>query len=128
MLKTSLLFLLLSCWITAAFSQQHAHRDSMIRAARADAKSFRLDSVLWKKYRHKLPSTSDYFKPRAAVVKNAALLSDSVYVDKYRREAYRANKRRRTPWHYVLVAGGTAAGLYVLLITAVLIAIAGDMG
>ena len=128
MLKTVLIFLLLSSWLSAALGQQPSRRDSLIRFARTDAKSFRLDEVTWKKYRHKLPHTSDYFKPTEASVKNPALLSDSVYVDTYRHEAFKRNKKRHTTWHYVLVSGGIAAGACVVLVTAILIFIAPTMG
>jgi hypothetical protein len=128
MLKTILLLLLLSISLSAAFGQQLAHRDSIVKAARADAKNFRLDDATWKKYRHKLAYTSDFFKPRAADVKNVALLNDSVFLDTYRHEAYKRNKRRRTPWHYVLVGGGSVAGLFVLMVTAIVIFVAPKMG
>lgn len=120
--------MLLSAWLSVALCQQPAHRDSVIKAARADAKNFRLDDVTWKKYRHKLTCTSDYFKPHAADLKNAALLSDSVFLDAYRHEAYKKNKRRHTPWHYVLVGGGAAAGVFVLMVTAIVIFVGPTMG
>lgn len=128
MLKKSLLFLLLSGWLSAALCQQPAHSDSVIKAARAEAKNFRLDNATWQKYRHQLAYTSDYFKPHAADLTNPGLLSDSVFLDAYRHEAYKVNKRRHTPWHYVLVGGGTAAGVFVLAVTAILIFIAPKMG
>lgn len=128
MLKKGFLFLLLSAWLSVALCQQPAHRDSIINAAHANAKNFRLDHVIWKKYRHKLSYTSDYFKPHSADLKNTALLSDSVFVDAYRHEAYKINKRRRTPWHYVLVGGGAAAGVFVLMVTAIVIFIGPKMG
>ena len=90
MLKITYL-LLLQCLvlIVTAFGQP-AHRDSLIKVARADAKSFRLDDAIWNKYRHRLPATSDYFKPNEVNSKNSALLTDSDYVGAYRKAAFRA--------------------------------------
>src|SRR4051794_13960253 len=100
--------LLLFALASAVSGQQQAHRDSLVRAARADAKNFRLDDAVWKKYKHTLPNSSDYFRPSEADVKTTALLSDSVYVDAYRQAAFKSNKHRHTIWHYVLVGGSIA--------------------
>ncbi|MEO6977599.1 MAG: hypothetical protein ABI113_04440, partial [Mucilaginibacter sp.] len=116
MIRITFLFLLLSALVSAALGQQQAHRDSLVRAARADAKNFRLDDAVWKKYKHTLPNSSDYFKPREADVKSTALLTDSVYVDAYRQAAFKSNKHRHTIWHFVLVGGSIAAGVVVLAI------------
>lgn len=121
------MFLLLCAWLSTAAGQQMTHRDSLIKAARADAKNFRLNDTTWKKYRHRLAYTSDYFKPRGTDVKNAAWISDSVFVDAYRREAFKRNKRRHTPWHYVLVGGSAVAGLFVAGLAAIIIFVAPDM-
>lgn len=119
--------MLFSAWLSTAVCQQKAHRDSLIKAARADAKSFRLDDAVWKKYQRKLAYTSDYFKPHDTDVKNAAMLSDSVFVNAYRHEAFKRNKHRRTAGHYVLVGAGAAAGLFVAGMIAILIAIGPNM-
>lgn len=124
MLKSSLLFLLFVAWLPTAFCQHNAQRDSVVKAARAEARNFRLDDATWKKYRHKLPYTSDYFKPQATDLKNTVLLRDSAFLDAYRHAAYKRNKHRHTPWHYVLVGGTTVAGISVLLLTAFLIYVA----
>lgn len=65
MLKKIYLSLFLCTVISTAFCQS-THRDSLIEAAQADAKTFRLDNTTWKKYKRKLPSTSDHFKPTEA--------------------------------------------------------------
>ncbi|WPU98052.1 hypothetical protein SNE26_18675 [Mucilaginibacter sp. cycad4] len=124
--KSVLLFLLVTC-ASLARAQQATHRDSVIKAARVDAKNFRLDDATWKKYHHKLPYTSDYFKPQASGLKDTTLLSDSVYVDAYRQAAFKRNKHRHTPWHYVLVGGGIAAGLVVVAVAGIIIFIAPTM-
>jgi len=116
MLKTIYLSFFLSTVISTAFCQ-YTHRDSLIKAAQADAKTFKLDNAVWKKYKRKLPSTSDHFKPTEANQKNHALLTDSVYVKAYRKAAYNKNEHRRTPWHYVLVGGSILAVGYVALAT-----------
>jgi hypothetical protein len=112
MLKTIYLSLFLCTVISTAFCQA-THRDSLTKAAKADAKTFRLDDAIWKKYKRKLPSTSDHFKPTEANQKNRELLTDSVYVKAYRQATFNKNKHRRTPWHYVLVGGSIAGGLFV---------------
>jgi hypothetical protein len=115
MFKTIYLSLFFCTVISAAFCQA-THRDSLAKAAQADAKTFRLDNATWKKYKRKLPSTSDHFKPTEANQKNA-LLNDSSYVKAYRKEAFKNNEHRRTPWHYVLVVGSILAIGYVALAT-----------
>ncbi|CAM4009854.1 hypothetical protein SAMN06265348_101132 [Pedobacter westerhofensis] len=100
---------------------QPARRDSIIRAARNDAKKFRLDDAVWKKYRRALPATSNYFNPVGQNQKNQTLLNDSLYVKTYRKAAYKHNRGRRTPLHYVIVGTGilaaaAVAGAIVLLI------------
>ncbi len=121
--------MLFAC-VSFAWGQQEVHRDSVIKAARADARSFRLDDAIWKKYRHKLPNTSDYFKPKASDLKDTTLLNDSVYVDAYRRAAFKRNKQRHThtPWHYVLVGGSIAVGVAVIGLAAIAITIGPKMG
>lgn len=126
-LKKSVLVFLLSACVSLAWGQ-HTRRDSVIKAARIDAKNFRLDEATWKTYRHKLPATSDYFKPGASNVKDTTLLSDSAYVDAYRFAAFKRNKHRHTPWHYVLVGGSIAVGVVVVAIAGVIIFIAPTMG
>jgi hypothetical protein len=123
--------LFLSLFVTAGFSAalcQSTHRDSVLKAARADARDFRLNDTIWKKYKRRLPATSDYFKPLTVKQGREALLTDSAYVQAYRKEAFKRNKHRRTPWHYVLVGGSVAAGVVVLGLAAILIFVAPHMG
>lgn len=121
MLKAIYLSLFL-CTVTSTVFCQPTHRDSLTKAAKVDAKTFWLDDAAWKKYKRKLPATSDHFKPTDANQKNNALLTDSAYVEAYRMAAYSNNKHRRTPWHYVLVTGSILAigyaGLAIYIITA----------
>lgn len=114
MLKTIYLTLFFCTVIPTAFCQD-TRRDSVIKAAQADAKNFRLDKATWKKHRRKLPSTSDHFKPTEANQKKHALLTDSVYVKVYRKTAFKKNEHRRTPWHYVLIGGSILAAGFVTL-------------
>lgn len=127
MLKTTLLLLLLSACLSTVSGQPKEHRDSLIRAARNEAKNFRLDDIIWKKYRRQPPYTSDYFKPRENNVKNTTLLSDSVFVMAYRKAAFKRNRHRRTAGHYVLVGLGTAAGLFVAGLVAIVIMVGPTM-
>lgn len=127
MLRILFLSLFLAVCFTAAQGQS-THRDSIIKAARADAKQFRLEDAVWKQYKRKLPATSDYFKPTQVKQRNPAVLSDSLYVQTYRKEAFKRNKHRRTPWHYVLVGGSIAGGVIVVGVAAILIFVAPHMG
>jgi len=127
MLRILFLSLFLVAGISAAHGQS-THRDSIIKAARADAKQFRLEDAVWKQYKRKLPATSDYFKPTQVKQRNPAVLSDSLYVQTYRKEAFKRNKHRRTPWHYVLVGGSIAGGVIVVGVAAILIFVAPHMG
>lgn len=120
MLKTIYLSLFLCSVISTAFCQA-THRDSLNKAAKADAKTFRLDDAIWKKYKRKLPSTSDHFKPTEANQKNSARLTDSVYVKAFRQAAFKKNKQRRTPWHYVWIGGSIAGGVFVALAATIII-------
>jgi hypothetical protein len=116
MLKIIYLSLFFCTVISAAFCQA-TNRDSLIKTAQADSKTFRLDNATWKKYKRKLPSTSDHFKPTQANQKSRALLTDSAYVEAYRKAAFKKNEHRRTPWHYVLIGGSILAIGYVALAT-----------
>lgn len=103
------------------------HRDSLARAGRKDARNFRLQDTVWKKYKRKIPVTSDYFKPTETVQSNAAILSDSTYVKAYRTKAYQKNRHRRTPWHYALVGGSVVAGTVITGVALILIFVAPKM-
>jgi len=127
MLRILFLFLLLATGLSAGRCQS-THRDSLIKAARIDAKKIRLDDAIWKKYKRRLPVTSDYFKPAQVKAENASYLSDSVYVQTYRKAAFKKNKHRRTPWHYVLVGGSIVSGVFVAGVAAILIFVAPQMG
>jgi hypothetical protein len=128
MLKTSFVFVILITCFSAAFSQKKTHLDSIKQVARADAKRFRLDDTVWKKYHKTLPYTSDYFKPQSTTVNNPALLNDSVYLDAYRHEAVKRNKKRQTPLHYMVVGAGIAAGALLVFTAVVYIIVAPQMG
>lgn len=121
MLKITYLLLLQCCVLVVTAFGQPAQRDSVIKAARADAKSFKLDDTIWKKYRRRLPATSDYFKPNETNSKNITLITDSDYVNAYRMAAYKRNKHRHTPWHYVLIGSSIATGVVIVASTAVIL-------
>jgi hypothetical protein len=116
MSKKIYLSLFLSIVISTALCQA-THRDSLTKAAQADAKTFRLDNATWKNNKRKLPATSDHFKPTEVNQRSPALLTDSVYVEAYRKAAFRKNEHRRTTWHYVLVGGSILTIAYVALAT-----------
>jgi hypothetical protein len=128
--KIGLSLLILVFCSTSAICQQLIKNDSLmlIKQAKADSKRFKLEKSAWKKYKHSLPETSDYFKPNVIEVKDANLLNDSTYVKTYRLEAYKQNNKRRTLGHYFLVGGGIAAAVFAALIAAILIFIAPRMG
>ena len=128
MLKITYLSLLQCLVLTVTAFGQPAHRDSLIEVARADARSFRLDDAIWKKYRHRLPVTSDYFKPNETNSRNITLLTDSDYVYAYRKAAFKRNKHRHTPWHYVLIGSSIAAGIVILGLTAIIIYVGPQLG
>jgi hypothetical protein len=127
-LLMAVLFICLLTCFNAAYSQRNTHLDSIKKAARLDAKTFRLNDIVWKKYRRSLPYTSDYFKPQASAVSIPALLNDSAYVDAYRHEAVKQNKKRRTPLHFMVVGAGITAGALILFATVVIIIVAPQMG
>jgi hypothetical protein len=116
--------ILLSLWLCTLLSTafcQSTRRDSTVKIARADARKFRLEDEVWKKYKRRLPATSDHFKPSEARRVNRALLTDSTYVNAYREAAFKKNKHRRTTGHKLLVGGSIAAGLYVIMAAAIII-------
>jgi len=114
-------FFLYTMQSTIALSQSTLKLDSIRKTARRDAKEFRLDDTVWRRYKRKLPLSSDYFKPGKTNDNNRALVNDSTYVQTYRKAAFKRNKRRRTPWHYALVGGGIAASIVVITIGTIII-------
>ena len=117
MIKLFNITLLLVCITAFATKAQTAATDSVISIAKADAKTFRLNDEDFKQFRkNRGNSGSDYFKPLATNVSNAALLRDSAYVMAYRRAAYAKTRHRRTAGHYILLGG---AALTVVVLVAV---------
>lgn len=106
-----MIFMLLS----TAYSQETAHRDSMVRAAKANTRKFRLPDSTWKKYRRQLPSTSDHFKPVESEIKDISLIRDSVFVNAYRQQAFKKNKHRRSAGHYIFLGGSAVAVSFAAL-------------
>jgi hypothetical protein len=105
-----------------------AKTDTITKAAKRDAKNFRLSDSLWKSNRrYHFPATSDYFKPAKTDVKDMALLNDSVYVHAFRQYAYKQNKHRRTTGHHILVGVEIAAGIAATALIAIIIFIAPNM-
>jgi hypothetical protein len=118
MIKFFNITLLLVCIMAFTTKAQTAATDSVVKIAKADAKAFRLNDEDFKKFRkNRGNSGSDYFKPSAANVSNAALLRDSAYVMAYRRAAYTKTRHRRTAGHYILL-GGVALTVVVLIASA----------
>jgi len=58
MLKTIYQLFFLCFWISAGLCQV-TYRDSLIKAAQADAKTFKLDKATWEKYQRMLLPASD---------------------------------------------------------------------
>jgi len=131
-------FMLLS---STALRAQTTHADSMIKMAKDDAKKFRLNRNDWVKFSEEQRNrsraamiyahsgitgaqraqfrkeyrvvSSDYFKPTASVVRDAALLKDSVYVQAYRQAAYKKTAGGVSFWG---IAAISAAFAFILLI------------
>lgn len=103
--------------------------DTVTKAARKDAKRFKLDDATWKLSRkYKFPPSSDHFKPGEADVSDVKFLRDSAYVTAFRQYAYKQNKHRHTTWHYLLVGGEIAAGIAAAALIAIIIFIAPHEG
>ena len=112
MFKNFILCLMVLVFSTTAGMCLTAKTDTITKAAKRDAKNFKLSDSLWKlSRRDSFPSTSDYFKPKKADVKDITLLNDSVYVAAFRQYAYKQNKHRRTAGHHILVGVEIAAGI-----------------
>ena|ERR1700744_4633802 len=127
--KFKLLLLIFIIYSSSAFCQITPNDSlAIIKQAKLDSKSFKLEKPVWKKYKHSLPETSDYFKPNALYIKNPNLLNDSVYVATYRTEAYKRNNKRHIAGHYILLGSGIAAAAFATVIVAILIFIAPKMG
>jgi hypothetical protein len=85
---------------------QPLRKDSLIKAARADAGNFKLNRKDFKSFRKtRSNSYSDLFKPTKANVSDTTLLTDSVYVNAFRNAAYSKTLKRRTTGHYFLMGG-----------------------
>lgn len=97
------------------------------KAARKDARYFKLDKQLWKQFRHKrFAPTSDYFKPNPADVSDTSLLKDSTYVTAYRLKAYKRTLHRHTAGHYLLIYGGVTIGAIIITLTIIVISLSGS--
>jgi hypothetical protein len=101
MKKTLILTLFIMLFVSASLLAQTISRDSMINKATADGRTLRLTPTERQRFKAegKDPG-SDLFKPNTAIVSDASLLKDSVYVKAFRMAAYKRNKH--TTWHYVL--------------------------
>ena len=115
MIKTLFIFIIFLFIVAPAAMCQLTKSDSVKIKANKDASHFKLDDVTWKKYKHTLPQTSDYFKPTSVSTANDNLLKDSDYVTAYRTAAYYKNKGR----HTAVIFG---ADLATVIIVAVIIA------
>ena len=128
MLKNFILCLMVLVFSTTAGMCLTTKTDTITKAAKRDAKNFRLSDSLWRSNRrYHYPATSDYFKPAKKDVKDIALLNDSVYVSAFRQYAYKQNKHRRTVGHHILVGVEITAGVAALALIAILIFIAPTM-
>lgn len=86
-----LINVLLFVGMIQSLKAQTAPPDSATKAALAkrDARFFRLDRKKLKAFKEQLfPATSDYFKPGPSRSIKPGLLTDSVYVQAYRKEAF----------------------------------------
>lgn len=95
------------------FSQSRIKDSLSVKKKQAisDAKRFKLDREIHKRYRKKyFDEQSDYFKPNELTTNDPKLLKDSGYVNAYRHAAYLKNARRKT------TAGKILIGIDVALI------------
>ena len=128
MFKNFIMCLMILVFSTTTGVCLASQTDSTTKAAKRDAKNFRLSDSLWKLSRqYHFPAASDYFKPGKTDVKDIALLNDSVYVRAFRQYAYKQNKRRRTAGHHILVGVEIAAGIAAAALIAIIIFIAPNM-
>lgn len=127
MVKTLMLCLLLLI-ITMPVALCQTEKDRAVtKAAKKDARYFKLDKQLWKQFKHKqFAPTSDYFKPNTSDVSDTSLLKDSTYVQAYRIRAYKSTLHRHTAGHYLLVYGGITIGALILTFSIIVIAITND--
>jgi len=109
-----LLFLISGTQVFAQVAKNDS-TDLKTKIAENDAKNFKLDKEIRKKYKkHHFDYHSDYFKPNESTVSNTSLLKDSVYVKAYRRAAYIRNIKRRTAGHYVIVGAEVLIVAYLV--------------
>jgi len=117
MLIISFVFLNLSITLNA----QTLSKDSIIKIALADTRNFKLNKEELKQFRKTGKNgNSDLFKPKAATVSNAKLLTDSDYVTAYRIAAYNKTVKRHTLGHSFLTGGLIYIGAIIFATTVLL--------
>lgn len=119
MFKSFLLSLLIVCFSFGNSFSQTINPDSLKKIAVADVKQFKLDDKTLKKFKeNRSNSTSDFFKPSKLNTSNSALLSDSVYVKAFRKEAYKKTKKANVTGHHkrVGILGYVAAIAFIGLV------------
>jgi hypothetical protein len=126
MYKTLIVSCILMNFYTALYAQSLS-KDSLIKAAYADAKGFRLNRQDFKTFRKsRSNSYSDLFKPTKANVGDTTLLADSVYVNAFRNAAYGKTLKRRTTGHYFLMGGVIYVAITVVATVVLLFVLIGQ--
>lgn len=87
----------------------------MVKLAKVDARNFRLDKDSMEDFRKSGKKyQSKYFEPKIENVPDPKLLKDPDYLQAYRDAVFDRTKRRRTPGHYILIAGVVYVGLAIV--------------
>ncbi len=120
----TLSFFIWLCGTTAI--AQITHKDSVIKAAYKDAKSFKLNKEQRSALKsQKITSSSDVFKPVKSNVSDTTLLLDSDYVNAYRVAAYTKAIRSKSTGHKIFVGAGLTIGILLVAVTTALLVIIG---
>jgi hypothetical protein len=117
MKKILILIQLFMLFAASSLVAQNISSGSIIKAAKADGKRLRLDSIGWQRFKaDKQNYSSDLFKPVPALVSDTILLRDSAYVKAFRRAAYEKASHSRTAGHYILIGGVITSGVVVIIL------------
>lgn len=96
--------------ISGALNAQVINTDSVKKIAQKDVLKFKLDKTDLKAFRaNGRNPNSDLFKPTAKTTSNTSMLNDSLYVETFRKSAFKKTKRRKTIFHQVLIGGAVLA-------------------
>ncbi|WP_316830146.1 hypothetical protein [Pedobacter aquatilis] len=119
MFRIAPFILLISCLTASNAFAQNSNPDSLRRIAVEDAKNFKLSEENLKRFKiNRSSSSSDLFKPTSLNTSNASLLSDSVYVNAFRKSAHKNIRKANAVGHHkkIGVLGYAAAIVFVGLV------------